>query len=90
MNRIEKLQVIREIINKWDPIGLLKLGAPRGEYDLEINRISCKIEKIKNVQELADVIYNVFNETFNYHTFDRKYLECKIVAEEMWNKIMKL
>ena len=39
---------IKNIIDCWDPIQLLSMGAPKSEYDLEIKEILSKISnKVK-------------------------------------------
>jgi hypothetical protein len=43
--------LVKSIINKNDPIGLLKQGSPPDEYDTEIKNIIIAITKCKTVQE---------------------------------------
>ena len=48
MNKKKVYNIIRCEINKWDPLGLLKKGAPNDEYHLEITRIYNKIRHLKD------------------------------------------
>lgn len=55
---------IKEIINKIDPMGLLKMGAPPDEYEIEIRDISLRINTLnhKMTPEEVKVI-------FEYHFY---------------------
>lgn len=55
-------KLLTEAINNWDPIGLLAGGAPKNEYDIEINEIEKKSITCTNEIELAKLIYEVFND----------------------------
>jgi hypothetical protein len=54
-------ELLTEVINNWDPIGLLAGGAPQNEYDIEINEIAQGSITCVNEIELAKIIYEVFN-----------------------------
>ncbi|OBZ11523.1 hypothetical protein [Bacillus sp. FJAT-26390] len=56
------IKLLTEVINNWDPIGLLAGGAPQNEYDIEINQIAQKSITCTNEIELAKLIYRVFND----------------------------
>ena len=47
MNRLH-YEIVKLEIDKWDPMGLLGIGAPDDEYDPEIKNIVNKIQTIKN------------------------------------------
>jgi len=36
VDRIEKYNAIKNVIDDWDPIDLYEIGASKGEYDFEI------------------------------------------------------
>jgi hypothetical protein len=55
-------KLLTEVINNWDPVGLLAGGAPQDEYNIEINEIAQKSIACTNEMELAKLIYNVFND----------------------------
>ncbi|OMF37558.1 hypothetical protein BK133_05775 [Paenibacillus sp. FSL H8-0548] len=55
-------KLLTEVINNWDPIGLLAGGAPQNEYDIEISQIVQKSITCTNEIELAKLIYRVFND----------------------------
>lgn len=57
-------KILREIINKADPMGLISQGAPEHEYDQEVSLILPKISKNKNNDEVANIIQDVFVNMF--------------------------
>ena len=61
-------EVVRQSLNRHDPIGLTEMGVPRDEYDLETSRI---LPGLKKAQEHADVVllvYNTFSDMFGTET----------------------
>ena len=50
---------VRSIINNYDPIGLINMGAPDNEYDMEITRIMLIKEK-NDFNILAEEIKKIF------------------------------
>jgi hypothetical protein len=57
--------LIKKVIDKHDPIGLLSIGAPDDEYIPEVKRLAPQIKKDMTVQELSTLIYDVFVEMFS-------------------------
>jgi hypothetical protein len=51
---------IRALINRYDPIGLLALGAPEDEYDPEVKTIVYQVHDAVTVHEIQDLIYTEF------------------------------
>ena len=58
-------QEVKDIINKYDPIGLLKMSSPVNEYDPECEMIVPKLIKANNIDEVHDMVYNTFVDMFN-------------------------
>ena len=56
--------IIREEINRWDPEGLLKIGAPEDEYQFEIDEIAKRITAQMTEDEVIHAINAVFVEHF--------------------------
>ena len=57
--------LVRAVINEWDPMMLLALGAPEDEYDMEIADILAAIQKTRKVEVLASNIATILNESFD-------------------------
>ena len=56
---------IKEVIDLYDPIGLLKMGAPQDEYNPEIKEVAEKIANCRNVEEIQKLIYETFVKWFD-------------------------
>jgi hypothetical protein len=56
--------IIKNVIDKHDPMGLLALGCPDDEYIPEVKRLAPQIKKDMTEQELSTLIYDVFVEMF--------------------------
>lgn len=59
---------VRRIVNKHDPIGLLKIGCPSDEYDPEIRKIMPLLMKATSREEFHDVVYHIFVQMFDKKT----------------------
>jgi|GEM_PF-1859627 len=51
---------LSSIINRHDPIGLLKIGAPEDEYEPEVKTIIVQLDEDMNEQQVHDLIYLEF------------------------------
>ena len=89
MNRLEKYDIIKQVIDSWDPVFLHDIGCPSDEYSIEITKISSKIESLNNSKDLGLHIYTVFLEMFGESTDTkaRNLLECQKIAKKILDKI---
>lgn len=72
--------IIKAVVDKADPIGLLGMCCPADEYDSEIEIIFARIRKGMSADEIAKVIHAVFLEMFN-ESIDKTL--CDTMAKEM-------
>ena len=75
--------IIKEIIVKWDPIGLMEF-APPDEYDNECQLILDRF--IKKQESLGKIIYDVFSNNFD-EEFKQDLSNCIEIATEIENRI---
>ncbi|EJO5347961.1 DUF1871 family protein [Clostridium botulinum] len=73
---------VQNIINEWDPIGLMK-HAPDDEYEAEIIQIVDMIPNADTVEELAKIIRDIFVQAFGDDMFHKTIEECNIVARRI-------
>lgn len=75
MHRPTKLKrnKLMELINEWDPIGLIMMSAPQDEYAPEVDRIFEKLEQGMSVEEVFKLIDNTFHYYFNNNSLSRIY-----------------
>ena len=57
--------MIKNVIDKHDPMGLLAMGCPDDEYIPEVKRLAPQIKKDMTEQELSALIHDVFVEMFS-------------------------
>lgn len=65
----ELCQVVKEVIDHLDPIGLLSLGCPKDEYAPEIERIVQRLAPTKALS--PKIVQAILHETFVEY-FDQK------------------
>jgi len=63
MKNGSNIDYIRDIVNKYDPIGLLAGGAPEDEYEQEVVRIANILRYSED--DLTEKIYQVFAKQFS-------------------------
>lgn len=81
--KIMNYNLIKRIIDNWDPVGLLAMGCPSDEYNLEVEEIFqfCKITHTK--QEIGEMIYSTFYNFFGENTFEKTIEECFDVGKKI-------
>lgn len=79
------LEIIKEVVAKWDPIGLMEF-APPDEYDNECCLIFDEYAKEKG--SLGKTIYNVFKDSFG-EEFQVDLSKCIEIATEMEERTSK-
>lgn len=72
--------IVKFVVDKADPMGLLELCCPADEYDSEIKMIFARIRKGMSADEIAKVIHTVFLEMFS-ESIDTEL--CDTMASEM-------
>ena len=72
--------IVKSVVDKADPIGLLGMCCPADEYDSEIKMIFARIRKGMSADEISNVIHAVFLKMFG-ESIDTKL--CDTMACEM-------
>lgn len=85
MSDNEIFLIVKKYIDLMDCYALLAGGAPNDEFDSESKEISKKIHSDQSVQELADIISQVFNASFNEHDAPTMFLS---VAEQIKKELV--
>lgn len=89
---------VAEILNRHDTVYLIRHGAPPDEYEGETSRILPQLKNAKSVSEARNIIYDVFDQSFNYgyaaSDLSKKIKVCdgeagnetdyQLIAEEIW------
>ena len=78
----EIVAIITNVVNEWDPYGLISGGAPKDEFESEIAKIATKVLNIKSAASLAEVISSVFTVSFEPEPFSVE--KCMPVASRLF------
>ena len=82
------IQITKEIIDQWDPIGLLEF-CPSNEYDMEIESIAAVITKNIDADTLASKIMHIFQDYFGSDAFSGNHDECLKISNSLIQKIQE-
>lgn len=77
------LEIVKKAIDEFNLYGLLP-EAPSDEFDSESSKISERITINSTVEEIAQVICNVFSKSFDENF---KIIDFKITAEKIYKLI---
>ena len=80
------ISICRNVINTWDPYGLIVGGAPDDEFDSEIAAIVGQLDRIKSSNDAAHVISRVFSSAFESERFDAD--SCSDVGTILFDKLL--
>ncbi|MBT3320419.1 MAG: DUF1871 family protein [Clostridia bacterium] len=75
--------IAKKVIDKWDPIGLLAMGAPADEYSFEISDIAAVALKVNDSETLAKSIQDIFIKYFGSGSFRNSFEECREIATKL-------
>ena len=64
MREVERFGKLRAIVNQFDPIQLLCLGAPDDEYDPEVRTILERLHAELSEDDVLDIVYGEFLKWF--------------------------
>lgn len=81
-----KMEIIKQILNENDPMGLISVGCPDDEYTQEANLIEASMRDVGDLNDtdLSDIIANVFLKQFD-EILDKTV--CKKIAREINKKL---
>jgi len=71
---------IKQVVDEWDPIGLLAMGAPENEYYFEVKELFDKLNNNFNVSDVSEIIYDIFIKRFGRDTFTESLDKCKEIS----------
>ncbi|TYS70346.1 DUF1871 family protein [Sutcliffiella horikoshii] len=86
VSKIKKQEIVIQIINEWDPMDLLAMGAGEDRYRNEIDKIVDALDEVDSVDELARHIKLYMDASFST---DFPSITCLQVAVLIWEEINK-
>lgn len=64
MNRVKQREMVKSVLDKYDPMGLLGMGAPNDEYAEEASLIESAINQPKKFLSIKKIVESVFFSQF--------------------------
>jgi len=80
------IQVVREIVHRWDPYGLLAGGCPPHEFDREIATVVTQIARIQGRADAACALSRVFSSAFEAEGFRPD--DCAKAGTELYEALL--
>ncbi|MBK9764541.1 MAG: hypothetical protein IPO87_14615 [Flavobacteriales bacterium] len=78
-----RLMHLRELVNDHDPIGLIAGGAPLDEYDMESSSMLPRISPGQSVDEIHDLVYDVFTKYFGTDGVSGTRIAYTLIAQDI-------
>ena len=63
------MRVVREVVRRWDPYGLLAGGCPPDEFDGEIAAVVAQVPRIRSQGDATHALSRVFSSAFEPERF---------------------
>ena len=76
-------EVVKKIIIAQDPLHLIAIGAPEDEYNLEIGKVTYRIQNKNKGEKIIDILKEVFTETFDEDTMQKCIVKLEIIANQI-------
>jgi len=74
---------VRAIVNRHDPVGLIRIGAPDDEYDAEIGTILPRLQGAMSSEDVQQIVYEEFRRWFD-SSARWSAAEYEVMAREIW------
>ena len=82
---------LTQLLAEYDPMGLVSIGAPYDEYDIEVDRILLRLPETTSPKALGQLIYETFVACFgssfalsDQQPSKNKYSRFKVLGEKAW------
>lgn len=80
---------VSDALNRADPIGLLRQGASRHEYDQEVEAVVHRLSEVTSAGHLEELLYEEFIRWFGAETAGNR-RDYRQAAEEIWRVLDEL
>ncbi|MEQ1794125.1 MAG: DUF1871 family protein [Nitrospira sp.] len=81
----QMFSLVRAVINRWDPYGLLAGGAPEDEFEHETALVVAKVKTIKTETDATVVLSEVFSDAFEPQYFTVE--ACAQVGRDLFHEL---
>jgi hypothetical protein len=77
--------VVREVVLRWDPYGLLAGGSPPDEFDSEIAAVVTQVPRIRSRSDATHALARVFSSAFEPERFRPE--DCAAAGAELYDAL---
>jgi Domain of unknown function (DUF1871) len=78
------IEIVRSVVNQWDPLDLLATGAPIDEFENEIAEVVREIPNIKSTIDGTNTLSWIFSSAFDENFTPE---ECSDVGTKLYHKL---
>jgi hypothetical protein len=78
---------VRRILNRHDPVGLIRMGMPEDEYEPEVGTILPRLREAARPQDVQRLLHEEFQHWFGSDTSMSGYEEFASAASEVWEAL---
>ncbi|MCG1020898.1 DUF1871 family protein [Sutcliffiella horikoshii] len=86
VSKQRKKEIVTKIVNEWDPMDLLAMGAGEDRYQQEIEKMVDALQQVNTVDEFAEQIKQYMDYSFST---DFSSITCLQVAVLIWEEVNK-
>jgi hypothetical protein len=80
--------VARQVINEWDPYGLMACGCPEDEFDSEVNAVIRQLDRIGSAEDAAQVLSRIFSSSFDPEPFTIE--QCRPAGQRLYQALSEM
>ena len=81
----QTLHIIRDTLHRWDPNGLIEGGAPKDEFNAEVEQIAVYLPHMRSNTDTARAISEVFSKAFAPDEFPLE--NCMEVGDDLYQSL---
>ena len=79
------IRVVREVVHRWDPYGLLAGGCPPDEFEQGIAAVVTQVPRIRSRADAAHALSRVFSSAFERERFRPE--DCAAAGAELYEAL---
>jgi hypothetical protein len=79
---------LTEILNRHDPIGLIALGAPKDEYEPEVETIVPRLSAAENAADVTRIVWDEFGRWFGAASTTGPESAYQPLVQEVWELLV--
>jgi len=87
MKKMNLIRKTNELVNNYDPMDLLSLGAPDNEYSDESLKVAVAYSNSKTINDFKKKFVLIFANSFGLKSSSGKYLDLEKIAGAIYSEL---